>query len=175
MQDNIALSCIFDFGPEENGRRVAECRNCHRKINVPIESGTNIVARCLLSPRPIHTGGSNLIQQPAAYGPGTELESIFKEANAPSDVCSGLCAEWRNRMNGWGVVGCRSHRQEIVDHLWKVLFKTWLSRQQEAGWTSFSIARQPWFRVLDPVGCIVDESIYRAEEKTTVPASPLPA
>jgi len=98
-----------------------------------------------------------------ADGPGTELEHIFHKAGASSDKCASMCRKWRDQMNRWGAEGCRLHRDEIVGRIAEAMFKTWLTNQITAGWVSVAIAREPWFKISDPVGSIVDEAIPRAE------------
>ena len=50
-------------------------------------------------------------------GPGTELKKILSELGITSQKCPGYCQEWIDRMNTWGVEGCRAHRGEIMAHL----------------------------------------------------------
>lgn len=97
-----------------------------------------------------------------ADGPGTELERIFHKAGANSDECAGMCRKWRDKMNRWGVEECRLHRVDIVRRITEAMFRTWVTDQIKIGW---SISRESWFNPLDPVGCIVDEAIQRAEAK----------
>lgn len=63
-------------------------------------------------------------------------------------------------MDSWGVAVCREHREVIVKWMKEAAFSRWFNEQVRIGW---SIAQQPWFNPLDPVGCIVDEAIRRAE------------
>lgn len=64
-------------------------------------------------------------------------------------------------MNRWGASGCREHRGEIIQRIKTAMYRTWVSDQIKIGW---SISREPWFNALDPVGCIVDEAIRRADD-----------
>src|SRR5688572_10164657 len=57
-------------------------------------------------------------------GPGTELAKLFAAAGASSDQCGGICRQWRDQMNLWGVEGCRQHRQEIIDRIETAAYKT---------------------------------------------------
>lgn len=99
-------------------------------------------------------------QPPAPdQGPGTELEILLAAHGATGD-CGGLCKQWRDRMNIWGVAGCLEHRVEIIERLQTAVYKSWVTEQIRIGW---SISKEPWFRFDDPFGCIVDESIRRAE------------
>jgi len=105
----------------------------------------------------------NIARPPApAEGPGTELVAIFKAAGASSDQCGGVCQQWIDQINTWGVEGCRKNRQAIINRIKEAAYKTWVTEQIRIGW---SISREPWFRISDPVGCIVDEAIRRAEHK----------
>lgn len=107
----------------------------------------------------------NIVPPPApADGPGTELATIFRAAGASSDLCSGACQEWVDKMNRWGIDGCRAkaNRALIIQRIKTAMFKTWVTDQIKIGW---SISREPWFRSEDPVGCIVDEAIRRALDR----------
>jgi hypothetical protein len=94
------------------------------------------------------------------FGPGTELADILAEAGATSDHCPGMCERHRLAMNAWGPARCRECRQQIIAWLRAAAFKTWVLKQLQIGW---SLARESWFDPHDPVGCIVDEAIRRAE------------
>lgn len=94
-------------------------------------------------------------------GPGTELKARLAELGiTDTDDCG--CDAKVCQMDRWGVAGCREHRRDIVG---------WLKAQQmRRGWgaklTAAAVAvRQPWFRLLDPLGSLVDEALRRAEEK----------
>jgi hypothetical protein len=111
-------------------------------------------------PPPLNKVLQQTIEPPAPdFGPGSELERIFHDAGASPDQCGGVCAQWRDQMNRWGV-SCREHRQQIITHIQNTMFKTWVLDQIKIGW---SIKNEPWFKYSDPVGCIVDEAIRRAE------------
>src|SRR4051812_48100525 len=116
--------------PDDQGRRVVRC-DCgyERHTHWPIEKIHHACAVVAANPRP----------RAPAFGPGTELEKIFKAAGAKSDLCAGLCGEWRDKMNRWGVSGCREHRGEIIRHIRTAMFKTWVADQMAAGWVSLAI------------------------------------
>lgn len=110
----------------------------------------------------------NILQPPApAEGPGTELEKILKAAGARSEQCGGVCQEWRDQMNRWGVEGCQlvTGRRAIINRLKEATYKTWVTDQIKIGW---SLSKEPWFRYDDPIGSIVDEAIRRAEANALV-------
>jgi FkbM family methyltransferase len=48
--------------------------------------------------------------------PGNTLHDLLKERHG-AKMASCKCQEWIDRMNVWGVDGCREHIEEIVDHL----------------------------------------------------------
>lgn len=99
------------------------------------------------------------------YGPGSELVSLICELGAdPNNHCD--CAAKAAQMNAWGVAGCREHRAEIVAWLWESAWKQWITTQASVAW---EMRQEPWFKLLDPLGSLVDEAIRRAEENTKNP------
>lgn len=96
--------------------------------------------------------------KPEMPGPGTELAKILKSLGFKS---CWTCADFAKRMNVWGVDGCRQRRPEIVTRL--------KEKAREVGWSkwcaAFRLLKEPWFRVLDPFGSIIDEAIRRTEEQ----------
>jgi len=95
------MMCLFEFGEEVNGRRIARCRECGAVLSVPLESGVNIARECRPGPE---------------HGPGTALKSILSELGIkPTKSCG--CDAFASRMNIWGVAGCLEHREEIEAHL----------------------------------------------------------
>jgi hypothetical protein len=93
-------------------------------IEGPREDGASLYA-CNICGLPIgwKDGPRPKIQrtQPATvtiapqFGPGTELHKLLHAMGFTPGGCN--CDAWRDRMNTWGVDGCREHRQEIIDHL----------------------------------------------------------
>lgn len=94
--------------------------------------------------------------------PGTELHTLLAGLGIEMpEECQ--CKARMQQMDAWGAGECRVRRSEIVD---------WLKEsQREAGWLATWQAakvavRESWFRVVDPLGSIVDEAIKRAEVKS---------
>jgi len=50
--------------------------------------------------------------------PGTVLQGLLKTRYELA-IASCRCQEWIDRMNAWGIDGCRAHVAEIVDHLFE--------------------------------------------------------
>lgn len=107
-----------------------------------------------------------------ADGPGTELTLLLKSYGVEATT-SCPCKAYARRMNAWGVVGCREHRQEIVDWL-----KT--HREQSSWRTQLRAVLTGVFKAVtggfvpdprDVAGSLVDEAIRRAEAKASGGAS----
>lgn len=105
-------------------------------------------------------------------GVGSQVWNLLEEIGIQHDPrCD--CLSWAEKMNGWGVAGCRMSREEISAHL-----------KQEAkklGWKKLILksvtvaATHPemikWIDLTDVYGSIVDEAIRRAEEAELKKAS----
>jgi hypothetical protein len=54
--------------------------------------------------------------QARPQGPGSVLAGLFQSLGFKQEGGCG-CAEMQNKMNAWGVEGCREHQDEILDFL----------------------------------------------------------
>jgi hypothetical protein len=93
-------------------------------------------------------------------GPGTEIEKLFSLLlNRPS--CP-ACKDLRDRMNEWGIDGCKTHRDEIIAQL-EAQYKT-LSWSETIGaainGTAAGLASV--INPLSPEKSLLDEAIRRA-------------
>lgn len=110
----------------------------------------------------------------AGHGVGSQIWRLLAEIGVQHDP-SCDCLAWAEKLNAWGVAGCRLARAEIVEHL--------RSERQHYGWARSIIAaaraaagvasdlaagRRPWLNPLDPFGSLVDEAIRRAGEREGV-------
>lgn len=110
----------------------------------------------------------------AGHGVGSQIWRLLAEIGVQHDP-SCDCLAWAEKLNAWGVAGCRLARAEIVEHL--------RSERQRYGWARSIIAaaraaagvasdlaagRRPWLNPLDPFGSLVDEAIRRAGEREGV-------
>lgn len=107
----------------------------------------------------------------AGTGPGSQLWRLLKSLgvrHTPTCPCLGFA----ERMNAWGVAGCRLARAEIVEHM--------RTHAQAYGWGTFVQAAGravltglAWrIDLTDPYGSLVDEAIRRAEA-ASVPSIPV--
>ncbi len=105
----------------------------------------------------------------AGHGVGSQIWRLLAEIGVhhqPDCPCLG----WAEKLNAWGVAGCRLARAEIVQHL--------RDERQRYGWARSIVAaahaavhaaadiaagRRPWLDLLDPYGSLVDEAIRCAE------------
>lgn len=78
---------------------------------------------------------------PPPKGPGTELKKILASLGIHDSVGCG-CENMLRKMNAWGPAGCRTHRQEIIDHL--------REKARERGWVLTEAL---------PIGFLVDRAI----------------
>lgn len=65
------------------------------------------------------------------FGPGTELHKLLHQLGFSIGGCS--CQKWINKMNVWGVDGCREHRAEIIAHLETMKDAASLTEKLKAG------------------------------------------
>lgn len=91
-------------------------------------------------------------------GPGTELKLLLSSLGV-SVVPGCGCEDRTLLMDGWGPVGCRVRRWEIVTWLKQAVKQSPILRLVRAG--AFAFLTNP----TDPVGGLVDEAIRRAEAK----------
>lgn len=92
-------------------------------------------------------------------GPGTELKKLLTSLGIPA--CMG-CGSRAETMDGWGVEGCESHREEILGWL-RDGFKaaSWTVKVEAAGKavaTGFAFSVNPF----DVPGSLLDEAIRRS-------------
>lgn len=52
-----------------------------------------------------------------SLGPGEQLHRLITQYCGAGPAAGCNCPEWIQRMNAWGVAGCREHFDEIVDEL----------------------------------------------------------
>lgn len=98
-------------------------------------------------------------------GPGTELMKLIEGLKL--DMGPGCqCKARARKMNGWGSEGCRRNRATIIDWLKESANKTGWWDWTKAG---YRLSLQPWFKVTDPFGGMVDEAIRRAEQTPGTP------
>jgi hypothetical protein len=106
----------------------------------------------------------------AGTGVGSQIWRLLSEIGVhhqPDCPCLG----WAEKLNAWGVAGCRLARAEIVQHL--------RDERQRYGWARSIVAaahaavhaaadiaagRRPWLNPLDPYGSLVDEAIRLAQQ-----------
>jgi hypothetical protein len=104
------------------------------------------------------------------HGVGSQIWRLLAEIGVhhqPDCPCLG----WAEKLNAWGVAGCRLARAEIVQHL--------RDERQRYGWARSIVAaahaavhaaadiaagRRPWLNPLDPYGSLVDEAIRLAQQ-----------
>lgn len=87
---------------------------------------------------------------------GDELTKLIAEYGIkPISTCP--CKSWANKMNEWGVDGCKLHREEIIAHLNTAYHSsTW--------WQTLTAAGNAAYKSLPlTLGGMVDEAIRRAE------------
>jgi len=117
----------------------------------------------------------------AGSGPGSQLWRLLETLGVKHTTdCE--CLGRAERMNAWGVAGCRAARGEIV--AWMVEGK---DRYGWAGAVKAATAgvaemvsdvlhgRWPWLNPLDPFGSLVDEAIRRAEVAEASDVQQVPA
>ena len=95
------------------------------------------------------------------YGPGTELHLILDKLGFRLDPknlgCK--CQAMIDKMNRWGVKGCRDHKAEIAKHLNEQKHLTPMKEKINAGILAWT-AGLPM-----TVDGMIDEAIARAEKK----------
>ncbi len=111
-------------------------------------------------------GKSSIVDNKAvpSHGPGTELHDLY--ASLGVNMMAGCpCRSRIAQMNGWGVAGCREHRDEIIAWMREMAPKYgWRDKLAAA---AAAIASGLAWKIdwLDPFAGIVDEAILRAEAK----------
>lgn len=71
-------------------------------------------------------------------------------------------------MDVWGVVGCQQRRAQITAWLKEAYHTlTW----EELWIAGRRLITEPWFRIADPFGSIVDEAIRRSESPQSARAT----
>ena len=95
--------------------------------------------------------------------PGTELKDLLSSIGIESFYeCN--CNQWVVEMDRWGIEGCLRNRKKIIRQLRRGVKKRgWWDLIQ----TGKLAIKESWFKILDPIGSIVDEAIRRAEVKST--------
>lgn len=98
-------------------------------------------------------------------GVGSHLWRLLAESGIRHDPrCD--CLAWAERLNGWGVAGCRMARDEIAIHLKqeakKLGWKKLIWKSVEAAARNPEILR--WIDLADVYGSIVDEAVRMAEQ-----------
>lgn len=80
------------------------------------------------------------------------------------------CLEWAEKLNSWGVAGCKLAKVEIVEHLVNARKKYgWVRSIQAAAKAAIIAAgnavtgKKMWLNPLDAFGSLVSEAIRRAE------------
>jgi len=125
-----------------------------------------------------------LLAVESGAGVGSQIWRLLAEIGVHHDPrCD--CLTWAEKLNVWGVVGCRLARHEIVDHLRTARKQYGWARSIQAAAKSAAHAvgdlaagRRPWLDPFDPYGSLVDEAIRRAEiaeQSTSVPGPADPA
>jgi len=99
-----------------------------------------------------------LARKPIGYGPGTELKELIVKLGVPA--CS-QCTAFADRMDEWGVDGCRIHRGEIVEYLRAKQREMTFSQRLLAA-ARGAVAGMTFVDPLDAAGSLVDEAIRRA-------------
>jgi hypothetical protein len=87
---------------------------------------------------------------------GDALTALLREYGIkPVKSCG--CDSWKQKLNEWGVAGCVTNRQAIIDHLSDAYHSsTW--------WDTFKAAGSAVYHSLPlTLGGIVDEAIRRTE------------
>jgi hypothetical protein len=160
--------CQWDYTDLEDGWLELKCSRCG---TVHITKYRKVDRVCTGEYKGIVDGrrkGRKLLIFPVQQqtGPGTELKKILDESGLKG-WCK-TCENWAGQMNKWGPEGCREHRAEIIERLKEQADKrSWFVK----GWAGTWFIRQPWFRLNDQYGSIVDEAIRRATVSASV-ASP---
>lgn len=95
-------------------------------------------------------------------GPGTELRKMLASIGIePGPTCP--CHDMMQKMNRWGVAGCREHRGEIVMHVQEQMgHRSWrekLSAAAKAATNGLAIRLNP----VDIPGSLLNEALRRAE------------
>ena len=100
-----------------------KCPNCSRDLG-QVESFP-VTCSCLMKisedgsivhrvDKPIPSKPKPSIKEPEPVG--THLASLIPDwAKSMKGGCS--CKDWEAKMNRWGVAGCKSRREQIVNHL----------------------------------------------------------
>ena len=117
----------------------------------------------------------------AGTGVGSQIWRLLSEIGVHHDPdCD--CLSWAERLNEWGVAGCRLARAEIIEHLQDARKQYgWVRSIQAAARAAAQAARdlatgqRPWLNPMDPYGSLVDEAIRRAELPITDHRSPMTA
>ena len=107
---------------------------------------TSVISEPLLDPPDIPTG------------PGTELTRLLSQAGI-TKLSGCRCSGHAQRMNRWGVEGCRKRRDRIVGWLRESYDLTGWATRIRAG---VNLALDGVCLSTDPFGDIVDECIRRA-------------
>jgi hypothetical protein len=100
------------------------------------------------------TSAADLLPVPE-HGPGRELHELLEQLGFNIGGCN--CQEWIDRMNRWGVDGCREHRAEIIAHLEEEKDSATLTEKLKAGVLAIANGLPL------TIGGLVDEAIRRAE------------
>lgn len=162
-----------DFAPLDvvNGRLRYQCKRpeCGRIIAPPKlrKDGRPPIANCPIGDalnsapkeRP-HNGAG------PATGPGTELASLIKLLGGREKPGCG-CRALVDRMNRWGVDGCREHRVEIVAKLTASAAKWGIADWFKGALLAIYRCLEMRLNPRDPIGSLVDLAIERAATSPT--------
>lgn len=119
---------------------------------------------------PQTTTSERLLAIDSGHGVGSQIWRLLGQIGVKHDPnCD--CMGWAEKLNQWGVAGCRLARAEIVERLQHARKQYgWARSIQAAARAAANAAgdlaagRRPWLNPLDPYGSLVDEGIRLAQQ-----------
>lgn len=99
-------------------------------------------------------------------GPGTKLKAIIQRFGISSEICKSGCGDFADKMDLWGVKGCKERKKYIVEKLSDNINTMTNGQLFKAAWNSIGPMFSGWFNPLRPEESLVDEAIRQAEEES---------
>lgn len=101
-----------------------------------------------------------------AFGPGTELAALVKQIGGADQHGCG-CDAMIEKMNRWGVDGCREHRAEIIAQLTASAAKWGIADWVKGGLLAIYRGTAMLLDPRDPIGSLVDLAIATSRRKSS--------
>ena len=140
VTNGMAIAVCFNSGDKDKAFRISESENARRKQEKPRKPYKLI--------KPKQAAPTQLV--------GDSLTALIREYGIkPVKSCG--CDSWKQKLNEWGIEGCMSNRQAIIDHLSDAYHAaTW--------WQTLTAAGNAAYKSLPlTLGGMVDEAIRRTE------------